>query len=168
MSECFCHVARLRNGHWSEVKWDSRIFINFIAPLKDDAAPNTMPTKKKHKPRSKNKGKGKAENEKDEFDGPPPVDPAYRSHEVMTYETERIDQCKVDNDLMQALLAPMPGLHFGTSFTLLDDDTFATAGLLHALPDDDDYDMDMDVEDDFKQYENTVCPEDDWNHVLIL
>ncbi|KAH9878246.1 hypothetical protein J1614_003463 [Plenodomus biglobosus] len=91
------------------------------------------------------------------------------------YDTERIDPCAKNNILMRSLIAPMPGLHFGSTVTLVDDEAFSMANLLDALPEvgrDSDGDLNMktsdEAMDDVEMMEQAVNPDKDWGDVMIL
>lgn len=173
------HIARLREKHWDKVAPDSRTYIDFFVPPRDKAA------KKKKRTRGKGKGRGKDNAEDSDEDvhdvASAAIDPTYQAdpHQRFHYDSARIHPCTHNNILMQGLIAPMPGLHFGTTVTLVDDDTFATANLRDALPgteQDGDGDLDMNAEGhtedpvalaEYLRYTETVKVDDEWG-VLIL
>ncbi|KAF2848442.1 hypothetical protein T440DRAFT_520126 [Plenodomus tracheiphilus IPT5] len=164
------HIKKLREERWAKLSESSRIFINFIAPLRGDATKDYAPKTKKKRNRGK-RGNGRTAFNDDDPDKIAPVDPAYRTHEDFIYDTERIVPCAKDNVLMQGLIAAMPGLRFGTNLVLEieGDIKFGSRDFLNAMPEFGMGDANMGgISDGEEDYANKEWLSDNWGEVLLL
>lgn len=96
------------------------MYMDLIAPPR--TKPLTPQRRRRRRRRHKGKTREEAADNTNEMNAtahpqnPQVLDPSTHNQPPQTflYDTERIAPCAKNNILLQAVIAPMPGLHFGT------------------------------------------------------
>jgi len=147
------HIKILRSKHWDKVDTQTQVFIDFLIPTKE-TEPAVTASKKRRGTRGKKgsaKKKARADAEVDadsdaddegmcsmKTPGIAPMsatDPAYHDQlPSLHYDTERIHACRKDNPLLQGLTKAMPGMTFGSTVTIQEDEAYEFKDLIDALP----------------------------------
>ena len=151
------HIRILRSKHWDKVDTQTQVFIDFLVPMKESEPAATASKKRRgtrgKKGSAKKKARAGAEVDADSdadsdaddegavSRGTPGIapmsatEPAYHDQlPTLYYDTTRIHACRKDNPLLQGLIEAMPGMTFGSTITIQDDEAYEFKDLIGTLP----------------------------------